>query len=223
MDTWYTLAKGIARGYITLFIKSIQIEGSRWLPAGPKIIVANHANVTDGFLLPLITQEKVHFLIQRDTFDLPILGRMLKMADQIPVAVGQGRQALDTALEKLAMGNVVAIFPEGQLNHGKEMRRAGAGATLLSIESGAPLVPVGFYVPPKFVRLFQVDGLHNRKASGGWQFGGKCFVHIGEPWYPNLIQENINYRKIRELTDTVMARVGNLVNQAKESASYAFD
>ena len=223
MDTWYTLAKGVVRGYITLFIDSIHIEGRRWLPPGPKIIVANHANVTDSFMLPFITQEKVHFLIQRETFELPLLGRLLTMADQIPVAIGQGRQALDTALEKLAMGHVVAIFPEGQLNHGKDMRRAGAGATLLSIESGAPLVPVGFYVPPKFIRLFQVNGLHNRKASGGWQFGGKCFVRIGEPWYPNLIQENINYRKMRELTDTVMTRIGNLVNQAKESASCTFE
>lgn len=218
MDTWYNLAKGIVRGYIALFIDSIQVEDRRWLPPGPKIIVANHANVTDGFLLPFIIQEKVHFFIQRETFELPLLGRLLTMADQIPVAVGQGRQALDTALEKLALGHVVAIFPEGQLNHGKEMRRAGTGAALLSIESGAPLVPVGFYVPPKFIRLFQLSGLHNREATGGWQFGGKCFVSIGEPWYPNLIKENINYRKIRELTDTVTTTIGKLVNQAKETA-----
>lgn len=224
MDTWYNLAKGIVRGYIAVFIDSIQVEGRRWLPPGPKIIVANHANVTDGFLLPFITKEKVHFFIQRETFELPLLGRLLTMADQIPVAVGQGRHALDIALEKLTMGHVIAIFPEGQLNHGKEMRRAGTGAALLSIESGAPLVPVGFYVPPKFVRLFQISGLHNRESSGGWQFGGKCFVSIGEPWYPNLVQENINYRKMRELTDTVMTRIGELVNQAKETAqSFSID
>ena len=218
MDTWYNIAKGIVRGYITLFVDSIQVEGRRLLPPGPKIIVANHANVTDGFMLPLIIQEKVHFLIQEETFELPFLGRMLTMADQIPVVIGQGREALDTAMEKLAQGNVVAIFPEGKLNHGKDLHRAGSGAAILALKSGAPLVPVGFYVPPEFVRLFKMGGFHDRESTGGWQFGGKCFVQIGEPWYPNLIQENANYQKLRMLTDSVMTSVGNLVHQAKETA-----
>lgn len=188
------------------------------MPPGPKIIVANHANVTDGFMLPFIIREKIHFLIQEDTFELPLLGRILIWADQIPVVIGQGREALDKAIEKLSQGHVVAIFPEGQLNHGKEMRRAGAGAALLAVESGAPLVPVGFYVPPKFIHLFKMSSFHDRESTGGWQFGGKCFIHIGEPWYPTLIQENFNYRKLRSLTDSLMTSIGNLVHQAKETA-----
>jgi 1-acyl-sn-glycerol-3-phosphate acyltransferase len=218
MDTWYNIAKGIVRGYIALFVDSIQVEGRRFLPSGPKIIIANHANVTDGFMLPFIIQEKIHFLIQKETFELPFLGRMLTLADQIPVVIGQGREALDKALEKLDQGHTVAIFPEGQLNHGKDMRRAGAGAAILAIESGAPLVPVGFYVPPKFIHLFKMGRFHDRESTGGWQFGGKCFVHIGEPWYPNLIQENFNYRKLRMHTNSLMTSIGNLVHQAKETA-----
>jgi 1-acyl-sn-glycerol-3-phosphate acyltransferase len=206
------------RGYIALFVDSIQVEGRRFLPSGPKIVVANHANVTDGFMLPFIIQEKVHFLIQEETFELPFLGRMLTLADQIPVVIGQGRKALDIAMDKLALGHAIAIFPEGKLNHGEDMRRAGAGATMLALKSGAPLVPVGFYVPPKFIHLFKLGGFHDRESTGGWQFGGKCFVQIGEPWYPNLLQESENYRKLRELTDSLMTSVGNLVQQAKETA-----
>lgn len=218
MDTWYNIAKGIVRGYIALFIDSIQVEGNRFLPPGPKIIVANHANVTDGFMLPFIIREKIHFLIQEETFELPLLGRILMWADQIPVVIGQGRDALDKAVDRLSQGHVVAIFPEGKLNHGNEIRRAGAGATMLAVESGAPLIPVGFYVPPKFIRLFKMTKLHHRESSGGWQFGGMCFIHIGEPWYPTLIHENFNYRKLRILTDSLMSSIGNLVNQAKEAA-----
>ena len=63
-----------------------------------------------------------------------------------------------------------------------------------------------------------MGGFHDRESTGGWQFGGKCFVHIGEPWYPNLIQESANYRKLRDLTDSLMASISNLVQQSKETA-----
>jgi 1-acyl-sn-glycerol-3-phosphate acyltransferase len=169
-------------------------------------------------MLPFIIREKIHFLIQEETFELPLLGRILIWADQIPVVIGQGREALDKAVEKLSQGHAVAIFPEGRLNHGKEMRRAGAGAAILAVESGAPLIPVGFYVPPKFIRLFRLSRLHNRESTGGWQFGGKCFIQIGEPWYPSLFQENFNYHKLRSLTNSLMTSIGNLVHQAKQAA-----
>jgi 1-acyl-sn-glycerol-3-phosphate acyltransferase len=217
MDVWYSVAKSIVKTYLALFVDSVQIQGKNNLPPGPKIIVANHPHVTDGFVLPFIIPEKVHFLIQSETFSLPVLGKILALADQIPVFVGRGQEALEIARQKLDLGHVVAIFPEGRLSGEKEVRRAGAGATLLAINSGAPLVPVGFYVPPEFVR--RINGrFYNRSTVGWWQFGGRCVVRIGEPWQPVIAAtSDRSYRALRDLTDRMMGRVQELVQQAAAS------
>lgn len=218
MDIWYNFAKSIVRVYVTLFIDSIHIVGQPEMPAGPKIIVANHTNVTDGFILPFLIKEKLHYLIQAETFTLPVIGRLLILADQIPVYLGQGQGALDAAKEKLGLGHTVAIFPEGRLNDGKSFRRAGAGAALLAAESGAPIIPVGFYVPDQFARPIK-GHFHNRETIARWQFGGQCFVHIGDPWeYTATIQDRVNYRELRKFTEKMMARIADLVQQAQEEA-----
>ena len=218
MDVWYSLAKSIVRVYTTLFIDSIHVFGQPEMPPGPKIIVANHTNVTDGFVLPFLTKEKVHYLIQSETFTLPVIGRLLALADQIPVYVGQGQQALDAAKEKLRLGHSIAIFPEGRLNHGKSFHRAGVGAALLAMESGVPIVPIGFFVPDRYTHPIK-GHFHDRNTLGSWQFGGQCFVHIGDTWQLSTsIQEKVNYRELRKFTEKMMARIAELVQQAQEEA-----
>jgi 1-acyl-sn-glycerol-3-phosphate acyltransferase len=220
MDVWYNVAKGIVRTYMALFMEGVKVDGQENLPPGPKIIVGNHPHVTDAFVLPFIVPEKIHFFIQEDTFTLPVIGKILELADQIPVVVGQGQDAIAMAREKLSMGNVVGIFPEGKMSGSREVRRAGAGAALLAMETGVPLVPVGFYVEPKFIR--EIKGrFHDRETVGWWQFGGKCIVNIGEPWQL-AVQEKTDrsYRYIRELTDKLMNNVQDLVNQAAKSFNY---
>jgi 1-acyl-sn-glycerol-3-phosphate acyltransferase len=218
MDVWYSFAKSIVRGYLTLFVDKINISGGSLLPGGPKIIVANHTNVTDAFVLPFLTKEKIHFLIQAETFTLPVIGRLLTLADQIPVYLGQGRDALDLAREKLSLGHSVAIFPEGRLNDGRSFHRAGAGAALLALESGAPIVPVGFFVPDKYARPIK-GHFHQRDTFGRWQFGGQCFVRIGDPWQLTAsFQEKVNYRELRKTTEKMMNRVAELVSLAQDEA-----
>lgn len=218
MDVWYSLAKSIVRAYLTFFIDSIHVVGQPDLPSGPKIIVANHTTVTDGFVLPFLIKEKLHYLIQADTFNLPLIGRLLALADQIPVYIGRGHEALDLAKEKLSWGHSVAIFPEGRLNDGRSFHRAGVGAAKLAAESGATIVPVGFYVPDKYARMIK-RYLHDRVAMGRWQLGGHCFVHFGDPWdYKNIFQENVNYRELRKFTDKMMTRIVELVHQAQDEA-----
>jgi 1-acyl-sn-glycerol-3-phosphate acyltransferase len=218
MDVWYSLTKSIVRMYITFFVDSVHVLGQPELPTGPKIIVANHTNVTDGFILPFLTREKIHYLIQAETFTLPVNGRLLALADQIPVYIGRGQEALELAKEKLGMGHSVAIFPEGRLNDGRSFRRAGVGAALLAVESGAPIVPVGFYVPEKYAHPIK-GRFYNRETLGRWQFGGQCFVHIGDPWqYTLSLQEKVNYRELRKFTEKMMTRIADLVQQAQEEA-----
>jgi 1-acyl-sn-glycerol-3-phosphate acyltransferase len=219
MDIWYGVAKGIVRAYMALFM-DVKVDGLENLPPGPKIIVGNHPHATDAFTLPFIVQEKIHFFIQEDTFTVPIFGKILELADQIPVVVGQGQEAIATACEKLKMGNAVGIFPEGRMSGAREVRRAGAGAALLAMETGAPLVPVGFYVEPKFVK--EIKGhFHDRDTVGWWQMGGDGIVNIGEPWQL-AVQEKTDrsYRYVRELSDKLMSNIQELVNQASMKLNY---
>jgi 1-acyl-sn-glycerol-3-phosphate acyltransferase len=218
MDVWYSCAKSIVRVYLTLFVDKIHVSGGPLLPGGPKIIVANHTNVSDAFVLPFLTKEKIHFLIQAETFTLPVIGRLLTLADQIPVYLGQGRDALEAARQKLSLGHSVAIFPEGRLNDGRSFHRAGAGAALLALESGVPIVPVGFFVPDKYARPIK-GHFHQRDTLGRWQFGGQCFVRIGDPWQLTAsIQEKVNYRELRKTTEKMMNRVTELVSLAQDEA-----
>jgi 1-acyl-sn-glycerol-3-phosphate acyltransferase len=220
MDFWYSTAKSIVRAYMTLFMHDIKVDGEENIPPGPKIIVGNHPHVTDAFILPFIVKEKIHFFIQEETFSLPIIGKILELADQIPVVVGQGQDAIAMARDRLSRGNAVGIFPEGRMSGSREVRRAGTGAALLALETGVPLVPVGFYVEPKFIK--EIKGhFHDRDTVGWWQFGGKCVVNIGEPWQL-IVQEKTDrsYRYIREFTDRLMNNVQELVNQAAKSFNY---
>ena len=220
MDLWYSVIKIVAKTYMTLLIDEVQVQGKENLPAGPKIIVGNHPHVTDALALPFIVPEKIHFFIQHDTFTLPIIGKILEWADQIPGVIGQGQDALETARQKLNMGHSVGIFPEGRMSGWKEVRRAGAGAALLALETGVPLVPVGFYVPPKFIK--EIKGhFHNRDTVGWWQFGGQTFVHIGEPWQLMINEKtDRSYRYLRDLTDKLMNNIQDLVNQTAKSFNY---
>jgi 1-acyl-sn-glycerol-3-phosphate acyltransferase len=219
MDVWYDLTKGIVRTYMALFM-DVKVDGQENLPPGPKIIVGNHPHATDAFALPFIVKEKIHFFIQEETFTLPIIGKILELADQIPVVVGQGQEAIAMACEKLKMGNVVGIFPEGRMSGSREVRRAGAGAALLAMKTGVPLVPVGFYVEPKFIK--EIKGhFHDRETVGWWQFGGHCVVNIGEPWQLAMQEKtDRSYRYLRDLTDKLMNNIEDLVNQASKSFNY---
>jgi 1-acyl-sn-glycerol-3-phosphate acyltransferase len=95
---WYKVSKTVLRFYKLFCLNSIQLEGKEnLLPGQPKIILANHSNATDAFVLPFIFPDKLHFLIQEVNFSIPVFGRLLALADQIPVVLGRGRGALSTS------------------------------------------------------------------------------------------------------------------------------
>lgn len=218
MNVWYNTAKTIVRSYMALFMPSVQVFGQENLTPGAKIIVANHANMTDSFALPFIIREKLHFLIQADAFKLPFIGTLLRRAEQIPVSKGRGSEALENALKWLRRGDAVVIYPEGLLNHGESFHRAATGAARLALESGAPLIPFGFYVPDSYARFMRWYA-QGRERFARWQFGGQCFITIGEPWHPFVEEIDRSYQSLRLMTQQMMAQIIELVEQAKEEAS----
>jgi len=81
---WYKFARGVLGIYVRPRIRKIQICGEELIPADQKIIVANHVNLTDCFVLPNIFTEKLQILIRADLYEIPVIGKLLELADQIP-------------------------------------------------------------------------------------------------------------------------------------------
>jgi 1-acyl-sn-glycerol-3-phosphate acyltransferase len=179
MHAGYSLAKSIVGFYKNLFLRDVELFGVDNILPAPKIIICNHAYATDAFVLPFIFKERLHFMAQESLFRVPIVGFLLSFADQLPVVAGRGRELIRQASQRLAQGDSVVIFPEGVLNHGKELLPARGGAALLAAYSGYPVQPVGFYTPPEYVRPVRVQ-FEKRPGLSMWQFGGPTFVNVGE-------------------------------------------
>ena len=219
MDFWYSVSKGICLAYTRILVKGYQVYGGENLVPGPKIIVANHPNASDAFYLPFIIEEKLHFFFQESLLKVPIIGPLLKRSDQIPVSAGRRKEAISKACKKLSQGNVVVIFPEGTLSHGNDIYRGKTGAANLVLESGVPIIPVGFYVPNENARMIQ-NKRNGGNRAGRWQFGGRCIIQIGEPWDLDLaLYPNRSHQDMRNITEEMMTRIQNLVRMAEESVN----
>jgi 1-acyl-sn-glycerol-3-phosphate acyltransferase len=215
MDIYYNTAKGIIRIFQTIFLQDCQVYGEVDVPRGAKIIAGNHPNATDGLFLPFVFHEKLHFFIQGDLFDIPFIGWLLAKSDQIRVLAENKLLALSKAENLVKQDKVIAIFPEARLNPEHQLFRSGTGAVKLSVDTGAPIVPVGFYVPAKNLQHIE------RKKNGGisigdWQTHGHCYLHIGSPWQPGKeIEPPVKTSDLRELTRQLMEKIENLAYLAR--------
>jgi len=213
MEFGYTIAKSIIRLYKALFIRRVEVLGTKNILPTPKVIVSNHAYISDSFVLPFIFKEKLHFLIQESVFRVPLIGFLLSHADQLPVIPGRGRELLRKASQRLTQGDSIVIFPEGVLNHGKEILPAKGGAALLALTTGVPLQPLGIYAPPEFT--LEIHTRHKRHPSvSRWQLGGPIFVNIGEPVYIGSRGERPSIDP-HSLINQVMLRVEELAEELK--------
>lgn len=218
MDTWYRLIKTILRIYLTACVRRIHVVGEDNLLPGPKILAANHPNFNDGFALPFVISEKLHFLMQSEVYNLPIFGFLFSKADQIPVVKGRGREAIEVALKRLAEGKVVVIFPEGKLNHGGELNRGRSGAAVLAQRSGAPIIPIGLYTPPENVKTLRGWG-NGRSVKAKIQVRGDCYIHIGKPYISTRSSKGVlEVERLHQMMEKLMTQIALLVEQAKQHA-----
>ncbi|HET9657179.1 MAG TPA: lysophospholipid acyltransferase family protein [Kineosporiaceae bacterium] len=119
-----------------------RVHGGDLVPRqGAVLLASNHIGFLDGPMLVGVAPRFVHCLVKREMFRGPI-GAVLRSAGQIPVDRGRGdRAALGRALDLLAAGEAVGVFPEGTRGRG-DVGEVRQGIAWLALRSGAPVVPV---------------------------------------------------------------------------------
>lgn len=219
MFTAYQTLKSIAKIYAVLFAGA-EVHGCFPLPAGPKIIAANHTIASDALQIPLMIKEKLHFLIQADLFTLPILGRLLWQAGQIPVEPDDDKPCagMRNAYRALHDGKTIVIFPEGRLVPPGERFPARSGAIRMALQTGAPIIPLGMYVSPENITEMSIHRL-GEKRTGLWQTTGRCHLKFGAPWKPQAAGHNADL--FQSLTEELMNKIYTLVAETKKELACA--
>jgi len=147
-------------------------EGVEHIPEiGPAIVAANHRSYFDPLALGLALAPRgrpVRFLAKREMFDAPVVGPAVRSLGAIPVDRGTGSdEPLQTAAGALAVGELVAILPQGTIPRGPAFfapeLQGRTGVARLATMSRAPVIPVGVWgterVWPRSERLPRVWNL----------------------------------------------------------------
>jgi 1-acyl-sn-glycerol-3-phosphate acyltransferase len=124
----------------------VAVAGSEQLdPETPYIFAANHQSQFDILVLQGFLGVDFRWLAKKELFRVPIWGPAMRRAGYIPIDRSHGRQAiksLNEAAQKIAAGTSVIIFPEGTRSRDGKLHDFKAGAMVLAIKSGVPIVPV---------------------------------------------------------------------------------
>jgi acyl-[acyl-carrier-protein]-phospholipid O-acyltransferase/long-chain-fatty-acid--[acyl-carrier-protein] ligase len=133
--------------FATHTIYRMDISGSEHVPArGGALLVPNHASIVDAALVMAATDRPVRFLMFKDIYEHPLIKPFAKILGVIPIS-GQQRpremiHSLREATRALEGGELVCIFPEGQMTRIGQMMPFRRGMERILKGLQVPVIPV---------------------------------------------------------------------------------
>jgi 1-acyl-sn-glycerol-3-phosphate acyltransferase len=125
---------------------AVTVEGRENLPAGPVVLVPNHASYLDPVLVSYAANRPLRFLMARGLYETRGARGLLRSLGVIPISHKDPKPVIEEALNRarraLAAGESVAIFPEGRLSRDGELDVFRGGFARLARGLGVPVVPV---------------------------------------------------------------------------------
>jgi acyl-[acyl-carrier-protein]-phospholipid O-acyltransferase / long-chain-fatty-acid--[acyl-carrier-protein] ligase len=135
--TLYFVGGVLARGFYR-----VNAHGVDNLPAGGCLLLPNHITWIDAIVLQVACPRPVRYIIDQEFYHKPLLQPFLKTVGCIPIDTRHARSAIKAATERIAAGEVVCLFPEGQLTRSGALLRLRRGYELIAQHANAPVVPV---------------------------------------------------------------------------------
>ncbi len=171
---------------------------------GPAIVVANHRSGVDPLALTACTKRAIRFLMAREFYALPGLHWIFQIVGAIPVnRDGNDLGATKAALKVLREGGIIGIFPQGGIrlesNGRNESIEIKAGAALLALRSGAPIIPALIRGTPSLDSVFRAI-LTPSRAS----------ILFGKPLQLEVCGKKPTRQEIEDATNRIQERLNEL-------------
>jgi long-chain acyl-CoA synthetase len=159
-----------AAGFAARLLLNLRATGIQEIPRDyPFVMCSNHASYLDALLiaavLPFAVFRRLFFLGAGKYARAPVQRWLARMMHGVSIDAGaRAGSALRLAAEGLQMGLVLCVFPEGHRSINGALLPFHHGPSILAIEKGVPMVPIGLIGTQKVwgratrrIRLSQVE------------------------------------------------------------------
>ena len=166
---------------------------------GGALILCNHVSYFDPFIVGSAANRELHFMARHDSFDMPVIGKLIAAHNAYPVKRGTAdRAALRRTIFLLKSGNVVLIFPEGTRSVDGTLGKPHGGVSFIAHNADVPAIPAylkGTILP--------------RNAK--WIHPAQLTVTFGTPIDFTEVRQIEDKRELyRRMSEQIMQEIANL-------------
>ena len=124
------------------FFYRVSTIGMEDLPSGGFLLLPNHITWIDAFILSLAISRPIRFIIDESYYRNAFLHPFFKTIGCIPITPRKAKDAMREAAAKIRAGEIVCVFPEGQLSRSGALLRLQRGYEIIARQAEALVVPV---------------------------------------------------------------------------------
>jgi len=197
---FYYVGRALVRMLLVLLTRW-QVRGRENVPSqGPLLVAANHINLADPPLLGVSLGRKAVFMAKKELFHSRLTGYFIGGFGAFPVHRGQlDKKALRQAMQVLADGMALVMFPEGKRSKTAQLQPAFPGSALIALRGGVPVLPIG------------ISGTEKIKGLAWLLRRPRITVNIGHPFYLPPVSSRLTKVELAKLTDFIMERIAQLL------------
>ena len=166
-------------GSLVKFVYRIKASGLENIPkSGGALLLPNHVTFADAFFLSVVSDRPMRFVMDESFMANPTIRLSAKLFGTVPIRRSHPLEAIRATTEALANGDLVVLFPEGQLTRTGALCELERGFELIARSARVPVLPV--WVDGSWGSIFSFErGRYFRKMPYGLPYG--LSVAVGEP------------------------------------------
>jgi 1-acyl-sn-glycerol-3-phosphate acyltransferase len=221
---WFGLVVAIVKPFLRIWTKQ-DFRGQEFVPrTGGMVFVTNHISHFDPLVIGLFIWEcrRIPRLLGKaSVFKLPVVGRILAGAGQIPVYrdSAEAADAFRAAVAAVEQGECVGVYPEGTITRDPDLwpMTGKTGAARIALMTGCPVIPVANWgaheVIPPYRHTFRLLPRKTLRVAAGRPVDLSSFE--GQPITADLLQQATTV-----IMNAVAAELGQLRGQTPPDELY---
>lgn len=146
--TWFIIrllpghfVRVIGLSILRIFYRIRAIDANHMPEKGGVLLLPSHVSWADAFFITAASPRPVRFVMDAVYMEKPAIRWFCTLFETVPIDLGKPREAMRTAAQALARGDVVCLFPEGQLTRTGTLQEIKRGFAVIARQAKAPIVP----------------------------------------------------------------------------------